>query len=137
VIADRLHSAAIHLLRSVRKEDERTGISPARLSALSVLVFGGPMRLTDLAKAEAVRPPTMTRIVAGLETDGLVRRRTAADDARAVSLEATPRGVKVMQEGRRRRIERLTRAVDILPPPERALLARAAPVMERLARAAR
>jgi DNA-binding MarR family transcriptional regulator len=136
-IADRLHSAAIHLLRSVRKEDERTGISPARLSALSVLVFGGPMRLTDLAKAEGVRPPTMTRIVAGLETDGLVRRRTVSEDARAVSLEATPRGVKVMQEGRRRRIERLTRAVEMLSPPERTLLSRAAPLMERLARAAR
>ena len=136
-IADRLHSAAIHLLRSVRKEDERTGISPARLSALSVLVFGGPMRLTDLAKAEGVRPPTMTRIVAGLETDGLVRRRTVSEDARAVSLEATPRGVKVMQEGRRRRIERLTRAVEMLAPSERALLGRAAPLMERLAKAAR
>ena len=66
-IADRLHSAAIHLLRRVRKQDAATGEGPARLSALSVLVFGGgPMTLGQLAQAEQVRPPTMSRIVSGL-----------------------------------------------------------------------
>src|SRR5687768_5259616 len=133
-VADRLHSAAIHLLRRVRKEDERTGISPARLSALSVLVFGGPRRLTDLAQAEQVRPPTMTRIVAGLEGDGLVRRRGVSGDARAVSLEATPRGVRVMQEGRRRRVEHLAAALKELSAGELRLLSEAADVMQRVAR---
>ena len=133
-VADRLHSAAIHLLRRVRKEDERSGVTPARLSALSVLVFGGPRRLTDLAQAEQVKPPTMTRIVAGLEADGLVRRRVVSGDARAVSLEATPRGVKVMQEGRRRRVEHLAAALRALPQDDLRLLADAAAVMERLAR---
>jgi DNA-binding MarR family transcriptional regulator len=131
-VADALHSAAIHLLRHVRKEDERTGISPARLSALSVLVFGGPMRLTDLARAEQVKPPTMTRIVAGLEADGYVRRREVAADARAISLEPTARGVKVMQEGRRRRVQRLARALELLTRNELDLLSRAAVVMERV-----
>ena len=56
-IADALHSAAIHLLRWIRKEDDRTGISPGRLSALSVLVFAGPIRLTDLARARAREAP--------------------------------------------------------------------------------
>ena len=133
-VADRLHSAAIRLLRRVRKEDERTGISPARLSALSVLVFGGPRRLTDLAAAEQVRPPTMTRIVAGLEADGLVRRRGVSGDARAVSLEATPRGVKVMQEGRRRRVEHLAAALKELSADELRLLSDAADVMQRVSR---
>jgi len=133
-VADRLHSAAIRLLRRVRKEDERTGISPARLSALSVLVFGGPRRLTDLAQAEQVRPPTMTRIVAGLEGDGLVRRRGVSGDARAVSLEATPRGVRVMQEGRRRRVEHLAAALKELSAGELRLLSDAADVMQRVAR---
>ncbi len=129
-VADALHSAAIHLLRHVRTEDERIGISPARLSALSVLVFGGPMRLTDLAGIERVRPPTMTRLVDGLEADGYVRRRTAPGDARAIRIEATPRGVQVMQEGRRRRVRRLAIALRRLAPDELRLLARAASLME-------
>ena len=73
-VADALHSAAIHLLRRVREEDEEAGVGPARLSALSVLVFAGPQRLTDLARAEQVRPPTMTKVVTGLEGAGLARR---------------------------------------------------------------
>jgi DNA-binding MarR family transcriptional regulator len=134
-VADALHSAAIHLLRGVRKEDVRTGVGPARLSALSVLVFGGPMRLTDLARMEQVRPPTMTKVIAGLEASGLVRRRTDPGDARAVKLEATPRGTKLLQEGRRRRVERLADAFRALAPEEIDVLGRAAAIMERLARA--
>src|SRR6202521_1536653 len=72
--SDRLHSAAIHLLRRVRKEDAIMAEAPARLSALSVLVFGGPMSLGELAAAEQVKPPTMSRVVAGLERNGLVAR---------------------------------------------------------------
>src|SRR5262245_2475270 len=73
-LADRLHSFAIHLLRRVRREDERSGLGPARLSALSVIVFGGPLRISALAQAEQVRLPTMTPIVAALERDGLIER---------------------------------------------------------------
>jgi DNA-binding MarR family transcriptional regulator len=93
------------------------------------------MRLTDLARVEQVKPPTMTRMVAGLEGEGLVRRRAVAGDARAVRLEATPRGTKVMHEGRRRRVRRLATALDALAPGELEVLARAAVLMERLARA--
>ena len=132
VVADALHSAAVHLLRGVRKEDERTGVGPARLSALSVLVFAGPMRLTDLARIEQVKPPTMTKVIAGLEAGGLVRRRTDAKDARAVRLEATMRGTKLLQEGRRRRVERLTAALQVLAPEEVDVLARAAALIERV-----
>lgn len=131
-VADALHSAAIHLLRGVRKEDERTGVGPARLSALSVLVFAGPMRLTALARIEQVKPPTMTKVIAGLEASGLVRRRADAKDARAVRLEATRRGTKLLQEGRRRRVERLTAALQALAPDEVDILARAATIIERV-----
>lgn len=133
-MADALHSAAIHLLRRVRPVDERTGIGPARLSALSVLVFGGPARLTDLARAEQVRPPTMTRLVAALEADGLVRRRRDPDDARAVRIEATAHGARLMHDGRRRRVAALADALAALPDEELAMLARAAAVMERVSR---
>ena len=84
--ADRLHSAAIHLLRYVRQEDAAAGITATRLSALSVLVFGGARTIGELASAEQVRPPTMTKIVTGLEEAGLARRRTPAPTALRVSL---------------------------------------------------
>jgi DNA-binding MarR family transcriptional regulator len=132
-IAHALHSAAIHLLRRVRKEDDRTGITPGRLSALSVLVFGGPMRLTDLARAEHVKPPTMTRIVAGLESDRLVKRKADSLDGRAVRIQATPRGSRLMHQGRRRRVIRLATALRTLPAQELNVLERAAMIIERVA----
>ena len=133
-VADALHSAAIHLLRGVRKEDVRTGLGPARLSALSVLVFAGPMRLSDLARIEQVRPPTMTKIVAGLEARGLVKRRADAEDGRAVRLEPTARGTKLLQEGRRRRVARLAEGLSPLNAEEVELLGRAAAVIERVSK---
>jgi DNA-binding MarR family transcriptional regulator len=130
--ADALHSAAIHLLRGIRKEDAKSGVGPARLSALSVLVFAGPMRLTELAALEQVRPPTMTKVVAGLEGAGLVRRQVDATDARAVRIEATARGTKLLQEGRRRRVQRLSRALQTLDVADVDTLARAAAIIERI-----
>jgi DNA-binding MarR family transcriptional regulator len=109
-VADQLHSAAIHLLRRVRVRDLASGIGPAQLSALSVLVFGGPRSLGELARAEQVRPPTMSRIVASLERSGLVRRHPT-EDARRVCLEATAKGTKLMQTARSRRIQLLAEAV--------------------------
>lgn len=116
-IADQLHSAAIHLLRRLRVRDRESGIGPAQLSALSVLVFGGARSLGELAEAEQVRPPTMSRIVAGLERARLVRRR-ATEDARRVRLEATAKGTKILQEGRKRRVESLAQALALLPETE-------------------
>jgi DNA-binding MarR family transcriptional regulator len=131
-VADALHSAAIHLLRGVREEDARTGVGPAQLSALSVLVFAGPMRLTQLAQLEQVRPPTMTKVVTGLEARGLVKRRADNDDARAVRLEATARGTKLLREGRRRRVERLAAALATLDAGDLETVARAAAIIERV-----
>jgi DNA-binding MarR family transcriptional regulator len=99
---------------------------------LSVLVFAGPMRLTELARIEQVKPPTMTKVIAGLEAGGLVRRRADAQDARAVRLEATQRGMQLLQEGRRRRVARLTAALQSLTQEEFDVLARAAAIIERV-----
>ena len=106
-LADRLHSAAIHLLRRVHKQDEASGVGPARLSALSVLVFGGPMSLGNLAAAERVKPPTMNRIIAGLQRSRLVEIVEDANDRRRVSIRATPQGARLLQDARRRRIRYL------------------------------
>ncbi|HEY3115099.1 MAG TPA: MarR family transcriptional regulator [Gemmatimonadaceae bacterium] len=113
-LADRLHSAAIHLLRQLRKEDDASGLSAPRLSALSVVVFGGPLTLGELARAEQVKPPTMTRIVTGLEKDGLVERKDDPRDKRLTHVEATSKGRKVLAAGRARRVQRLASAVGKL-----------------------
>ncbi len=130
-IADRLHSTAIHLLRRVRAQDEASGLSPARLSALSVVVFGGPVTLGQLAEAEKVSAPTMTRLVAGLEADGLLERRDDEKDRRLVWLRATKSGVKVLQEGRRRRVAALAHALESLSARELATVAAAVDLIDR------
>ena len=117
-VADRLHSFAIHLLRMVRAQDAVTRVAPARLSALSVIVFAGPVSLKDLALAEQVRPPTMTRIIDALETGGLARRTANPVDRRAVIIEATPKGQRVLMEGRRRRVQFLARHLGRLSTKE-------------------
>ena len=118
-LADRLHSTAIYLLRQVRVEDAAAGIAPARLSALSVLVFGGPMSLNDLARAEQVRPPTMSRIVDALESGSLARRTVNAQDRRAVVIEATEKGTAILWQGRKRRVKFLARRLSRLSEAER------------------
>lgn len=132
--ADRLHSAAIHLLRRLRVRDHEIGIGPAQLSALSVLVFGGPKSLAALADAEQVKAPTMSRIVASLLQAELVHRRTDKQDRRAVVIQATKKGIRMMQEGRRRRVAALAAAVRGLAEKEIVQLLQAAQVMERLSR---
>jgi DNA-binding MarR family transcriptional regulator len=129
--ADRFHSAAIHALRHVRREDPATGVPPAQLSALSVLVFGGPRTLGELAAAEQVRPPTMTRIVQALEAAGLVRRARDPHDARVHRLHATAKGRRVMQRGRERRVANLATLLDRLSPGQIARVHEAAELVER------
>ena len=133
-VADRLHSAAIHLLRRLRVEDEALGISAPRLSVLSVLVFAGPKRIGDLARIEQVEPPTMTRLVDGLVRDGLAVREADPDDARAVRVRATPTGARTLERGRARRVETLETSLAALSPTELAALGDGVEVLERILR---
>jgi DNA-binding MarR family transcriptional regulator len=131
--ADHLHSAAIHLLRRLRVRDRESGIGPAQLSALSVLVFGGPRSLGELADAEQVRPPTMSRIVAGLERAGLVRRH-ATEDGRRLRLEASAKGTRILQEGRQRRVESLAKALAPLSNDEQQQLRKLTELLQQAIR---
>ena len=135
--ADQLHSAAIHLLRRLRAEDAAAGLSPPKLSALSVVVFGGPIALGDLAAAEQVRPPTVSRLVSELERDGLVRIVADAGDRRVRRVVPTARGRRILVNGRKRRVAVLALSVGALTAAEQQLLARAAPLIEGLARPTR
>jgi len=129
-IADRLHSAAIHLLRRLRVEDKAIGLTGPRASALSVIVFRGPIAMGALADAEQVRAPTITRLVDGLERRGLVRRVTDSADGRVQLVDATAAGKRLLQKGRARRVERLTQGVVQLSRDDQQVLARAAHLME-------
>ncbi len=130
--ADGLHSAAIHLLRRVRKQDHATGVGPAQLSALSVLVFAGPKTLGELAAAEQVRPPTMSRIVAGLERSLLIEISRDPEDARRMHIRSSSKGASLLQQARRRRIESLADHLSILAPVELATLNRAVDILKRV-----
>src|SRR4051794_30162823 len=129
--ADRIHSAAIHLLRRVREVDAAMEITPARASALSVLVFGGARTLTELARAERVTTATMSRLVGALEGEGLIRREPHEEDARAVRLHATPKAQRILEKGRARRTELLDSLFADLTPRELEVVRRAAELVDR------
>lgn len=129
-VADRLHSAAIHLLRRLRREDEATALPAPLLSALSVLVFGGPITLGDLARAEQVRPPTVTRVVGRLTAAGLARRTRDRADRRVIRLTATAKGRRILLAGRARRVSRLAGVIRRLNPGEMAALSRALDIID-------
>ena len=133
-IATRLHGASIRLLRMLRREDDESGLSAPRLSALSVIVFAGPLSLNALAEEEQVRPPTMSRLVDALVDGGLVTRETRSDDRRAVSIAATEKGVSLLEAGRDRRVRRLARQLESLADSEIRALGRGIVLLERITR---
>ena len=130
--ADRLHSAAIHLLRRLRKQDAASGVGPAQLSALSVLVFAGPKTLGELAAAEQVKPPTMSRVVAGLKRSHLIEITRDSRDARRMHIRATAKGALLLQQGRQRRVDYLAQHLGSLTTSELTQLSAVAGILERL-----
>jgi DNA-binding MarR family transcriptional regulator len=131
-IADQIHTAAIHLLRKLRRIDGESGLNAPRLSALSVIVFGGPIALTELASAEQVRPPTMTRIVDALVNLGLAARSPNPSDGRSTQIRATPAGRKLLLQGRQRRVRALSDRIAALTNRERATLKDAAELLKQI-----
>jgi DNA-binding MarR family transcriptional regulator len=131
-LAQRLHAAAIRLLRRARRADVAMGLPPGQASALSVLVFGGAKTLSELAAIEQVQPPTMTRMVDALEEAGLVSRKPQPDDRRRVRIAATAAGVRLMHKGRERRVTILARSLSSLDRREREILEAALQLLEHL-----
>jgi DNA-binding MarR family transcriptional regulator len=131
-VADRLHSIAIHLLRYLREADASSGIGPARLSALSVLVFEGSRSLSELAAAEQVTPATMSKVVAGLEAEGLAARAPSGEDRRSIVLRATRKGEQVLQRARARRLARFEALLKKASTAELGTLEDAAGILQRL-----
>ena len=118
-VADKLHSASIHLLRRLRIQDLASGVGPAKLSALSVLVFSGrPLSLAELADAEQVKNPTMSRMVSDMQRDGLVRIAASKEDARSIRITPTARGRELLLAGKKRRVDSLANVVRSLSGAE-------------------
>lgn len=133
-LADRLHSLAIHLLRRIRRDDEAAGLSAPRLSALSVVIYRGPISLSELAKAEGVTAPTMTRLVQALVRAELVEKSVAESDNRVVLLRATDAGRRTLDRARVRRLAALEELLQRLGPEDTALVERAVGTLEPLFR---
>ena len=134
-LADRLHSLAIHLLRRVRRGDDAAGLSAPRLSALSVVIYRGPISLTELAKAESVTAPTMTRLVQALVKAGLVEKSVDESDNRAVLLRATDAGRQTLDLARARRLAAIEELLSRLDPDDASSVERAVSLLEPLLRA--
>jgi DNA-binding MarR family transcriptional regulator len=130
--ADRIHSASIHLLRRVSREDSASGVSAARLSALSVLVYAGPKTISELAAMERVKVPTMSRLVSAMEAERLVRREPHADDARSVLVHATVKGRRALDRGRELRLSLLESLLEKATAREVAVVREAADIVDRL-----
>lgn len=135
-VAERLHATAIRLLRWVRVEDVAVGLSAPRLSVLSVLVFGGMRTVTELAAAEQVSAPTMTRLLQSLEAGGYVRRRRTRRDGRVVCVTATAKGRRALEHGRSARLRRIESLLAQLPPVEVARIGHAVRVLDTALREA-
>lgn len=122
-----LNSVAVRLLRRIRESDRRTThLTAARASLLSVLVFGGPRSVGDLAEIEQVTPPAATKLIDALETDGLVERKRSTADRRIVEVAATSRGHEVLERGRAARVTALAEMLAEVSPRDLATVRRGA-----------
>lgn len=133
-LATDLRDAITRLNRRLRQVRPVGELTQSQLSALTSLELAGALTPRELAEAERVQPPTMTRIVGKLEALGLVQRTPHPTDGRQVILAATPAGREVYNEHRRARDAWLTRQLGELPPTERATLHAAAEILSRVAK---
>ena len=127
----RLRMVVTRLARRLRQQGE-SAASPTQLAALATIERDGPLTLGALAVIERVRPPTITAAVGRLEEQGLVRRRTDARDRRVARVEISSRGRRLLAESRSRKTAYLEQQLAALSADERATLARAATILERV-----
>jgi len=130
--ANALHSLSIHILRQARKADKKSGLSPERLSLLSVLTYAGPQSINRLSEIEAVSAPAISRIVSSLESLDLLKRVRNQDDARTVTVHATAKGRRLMETGRRRRLETIASELSQLNQRDLAGLSKISEILEKL-----
>ncbi|MDA8034958.1 MAG: MarR family transcriptional regulator [Actinomycetota bacterium] len=127
--------AVMRLSRRLRSAQADESLTLSQLSALSSLDRHGPCSPTVLAELEHVQPPSMTRVLAGLEVLGLTRRAPHETDRRQAVIDLSDAGRALLEETRRQRHAWLRRCLDELSDDDRAALRAALPVIERLGEA--
>ena len=130
-MAARLRLSATRLARRLRQQSD-TGLTPTQLSALAAVEHHGPLTLGDLAQHERVAPPTVTRVVAKLEADGLLTRQADPDDRRSTLVAATRAGRRLIEGTRTRKDVWLAARIASLGPDEQARLEQALDVLDEL-----
>jgi DNA-binding MarR family transcriptional regulator len=133
-LAAALRDSITRLNRRLRQARPMGDLTITQLSALTSLELGGALSPRELAEAERVQPPTLTKIVAKLEERGLVQRTPHPTDGRQVILGATEVGRAVVAEHKRARDEWLAKRLAALSPGERETLGRAAEILDRIGR---
>ena len=129
-LAARLRVAVTRLNRRLRQES-MTGISPSQEAALAAVKRLGRPTLGELAQAEQVQPPSMTRVVAAMEAAGLIVRSGDEDDRRVTRVELTPKGRTTLDRIRSLRTAYLARQIALLSPDERSRAEELAQLLER------
>jgi DNA-binding MarR family transcriptional regulator len=130
-IAARLRLSATRLARRLRQESG-AGLSPSQQSALAVIANHGPLTLGALAEHERVAPPSITKVVSKLESDGLVIRTPDPADRRVCRVAISPEGRALLEESRRRKTAWLTARITELDPDRQRRLADALDVLDEL-----
>ncbi|MBA3489154.1 MAG: MarR family transcriptional regulator [Longispora sp.] len=133
-IAAALRRSIVRLNRSLRRARPIGELSPSQLSALTSLDIAGPLSPGELAEAEGVQPPTMTKVIAKLEELGLVQRAPHPTDRRQVILSITDSARTLLRDTSRARDAWLAERLEGLSATERKTLERAAELLERIAR---
>jgi DNA-binding MarR family transcriptional regulator len=134
-MAARLQASSIRLLRLARRDEQAGELSGPRLSALSFVALAGPVSLAELAAAEQVRPPTMTRLVDRMVEEGVVTRETDPHDRRMVRISVTDKGRRMIEQAGPKGGAGLAARLHRLAESERRALARAVELLERVTRA--
>ena len=130
-LASRLRLAVTRLARRLRTQLPGE-LSPSQLATLASVERLGPITLGELSGVERVKPPTMTKIVACLEEQGLVSRTVDPNDRRVARVEATASGLAFLDDSRQQKDAYLAQRLRSLPDDDRIVLEQAAEVLERI-----
>ena len=130
-LASRLRLAVTRLARRLRTQLPGE-LSPSQLATLATVEHLGQLTLGELSAAERVKPPTMTKIVACLEEQGLVSRTVDQSDRRVARVEATAAGLAFLDDSRQQKDAYLAQRLRSLSDDDRIVLEQAAEVLERI-----
>jgi DNA-binding MarR family transcriptional regulator len=131
-IAALLHEQFARLTRQLRTLELPQGMTPERLSALSVIDKCGPISVTALAEKEMVRPATMSRMVTALVEEGLVKRSDDKSDGRGVLVSVTPKGRRAFQRAQEQRLQHFAEVLDSMNDEQLASMRSLTSALERL-----